>query len=318
VQPRLTDPSPTSIQRIHAVINPASGRVAPSARERLAALVAEFGLALRVTELETGRCEAMVRAVVDEGPDLVIVLGGDGTARLVAETCGPTGPVVAPLSGGTMNKLGRALYGPRPWRAALSEALQARTTRWVSGGEVDGHAFYCRAVLGSPALWARPREEIRARNLARAWRRAVVASRKAFTGRLYCEFDEIAARAFALGLICPSVSRAFGADESALEAAVLDLPDARAGVRLAMKNLFGDWRSDLDVTVLRCVEGHTWAEAPIPAMLDGEFMRLGREVEIRFQPRAFRALAPSASALGSIATRADRVRTHAAELTSQA
>jgi diacylglycerol kinase family enzyme len=291
VQLRLTDPPHTSIQRVHAVVNPASGRVAPGATERLAALVSGFGLALRVTELEPGRCEAMVRAVVDEDPDLVIVLGGDGTARLVAETCGPSGPVVAPLSGGTMNKLGRALYGPRPWRAALSEALEARTTRWVSGGEVDGRGFYCRAVLGSPALWARPREEIRARNLARAWRRAVVASRRAFSGRLYCEFDEIPARAFALGLICPTVSRA-GADQAALEAAVLDLPDAKAGVRLAMKNLFGDWRSDPDVTVLGCRQGRTSAEEPIPAMLDGEFVRLGREVEIRFRPRAFRALAP--------------------------
>jgi diacylglycerol kinase family enzyme len=75
---------------------------------------------------------------------------------------------------------------------------------------------------------------------------------------------------------------------------VLDLRDTKAGVRLILNNLFGDWRDDPDVTVRPCVSGRAWAREPIPAMLDGEFFRLGRQVDIRFRPRAFRALAPGA------------------------
>ena len=293
--PLINQPG-VSIRRVHAVINPAAGGVGPGAADELEGLFAELGLDHSVGELVPGRLEDTVQAAIETGPDLMVVLGGDGTARLVAEMCGPHGPLVAPLCGGTMNKLGRALYGSRPWREALFGALTAGETRWVPGGEVGGRAFYCRAVLGSPALWARAREAMRARKLGLAWRRAVIATRRAFPAPLRYQFNgtEIG-RGLAIGLICPTISRALGEDEGALEAAVLNLRDVRAGVRLALNNLFGDWRDDPDVTVRRCVSGRAWARTPIPAMLDGEFFRLGRQVQARFRPRAFRALVQGAA-----------------------
>lgn len=295
----LTDPAGVSIQRVHAVVNPASGSVGPGAADELAALLAELGLDHQVSELAPGQSEAIVRAAIDSGPDLMVALGGDGTARLVAEMCGPLGPLVAPLSGGTMNKLGHALYGPKPWREALSEALTGGEVRCVPGGEVGGRAFYCSAVLGPPALWAKAREAVRARKLGRAWRRSIIASRKAFQSRLRYQFNGEIGRGMAIGLICPTVSRAPEKHVEALEAAVLDLRDARGGVRLALSNLLGDWRNDPDVSVRPCVSGRAWAREPIPIMLDGEFFRLGRQLDLRFRPRAFRALAPRANQAAS-------------------
>jgi diacylglycerol kinase family enzyme len=288
---RLSERPGVSIRRVCAVVNPASGGVRPGAAGELAALFAELGLDGRVSELAPGKFEAVVRAAIAAGPDLIVALGGDGTARLVAEACGPTGPLVAPLSGGTMSKLAHALYGANPWRQALAEALARGEPRWMPGGEVGGRAFYCSAVLGSPALWARAREAIRARRPGRAWRRALVASHNAFLPRLGYELGADVGHGQAIGLICPTVSRALEDDEGALEAAVLDLRDARAGVRLALSSLFGDWRADPDVTVRQCVSGRAWARGPIPTMLDGEFFRLGARLDIRFRPRAFRALA---------------------------
>ncbi|HEY1414959.1 MAG TPA: diacylglycerol kinase family lipid kinase, partial [Caulobacteraceae bacterium] len=96
-----------------------------------------------------------------------------------------------------------------------------------------------------------------------------------------------------IGLICPTVSRALDGEDEALEAAVLDLRDTRAGVRLILNHVFGDWREDPDVTVRPSVSARAWARDPIPGMLDGEFFRFGRQVEIRFRARAFRALAPT-------------------------
>jgi diacylglycerol kinase family enzyme len=295
VQIRLADQAGVQIRRVHAVINPAAGRLEPEAADELAALFAKFGLDHRVSQLEPGQLEDSVRAAIASGPDLVVVLGGDGTARLVAELCGPGGPLVAPLPGGTMNKLGRALYGPKPWREALAAALAEGAARWAPGGEVGGRAFYCSAVLGSPALWARAREAIRARKLRRARRWAMMAVRNASPARLRYQFDGQIGRALALGLICPTVSRALRQDEGALETAVLDLKGASDGIRLALSHLFGEWRDDPDVTVRRSVKGRAWAKDAIPAMLDGEFFRLGRRVEFSFRPRAFRALAPAAA-----------------------
>ena len=123
------------VRRVHAVINPASGGVGPGAESELSALFAELGLDHRVSALVPGRFDATVRAALDTGPDLMVVLGGDGTARRVAEMCGPAGPLLAPLSGGTMNKLGRALYGSTPWREALFGALTCGEARWMPGGD---------------------------------------------------------------------------------------------------------------------------------------------------------------------------------------
>lgn len=292
----LPDDSAVAIRRVHAVVNPASGSVGPGAADELAALFAELGLQHRVCELTPETAETAVRAAVDAAPDLVVVLGGDGTARTVAEMCGPQGPLVAPLSGGTMNKLGRALYGSRPWREALTQALEHGQARWMPSGEVGGRAFYCGAVLGPPALMARAREAIRAHELGRALRRAVIASRKALRARLSYELEGKVGRGVAISLICPTVSRSPGAHEDALKAAVLEPPEgevgATAGFRWTLRHLIGDWRHDPALT-MPCVSGQAWARSPIPVMVDGEFFRLGRRVDLRFRPRAFRALAPA-------------------------
>ena len=281
-----------TIQRVHALINPASGSVGPTAAAELDALFAELGLNHQVSELVSGQFETTIRAAIVGDPDLSVVSGGDGTSRAVAEMCGRDGPLVAPLSGGTMNKLGRALYGPRPWHEALATALTQGEVRWVNGGEVGGRVFFCSAILGSGALWARAREAVRARDFNRAQREAQIAFRRAFETRLSyrCDTKDIGS-GMAIGFICPTISRALGAEDGALEVALLDLHDAKAGIRLAMNYLLRDWREDPEVTVWRCVHGQVTGEAPIPAILDGEFFRYGREVETRYRPRVFRALA---------------------------
>mgnify|MGYP002133071793 CR=1 FL=1 len=85
------------------------------------------------------------------------VIAGDGTARAGAEMAGPKGPLVAPLPGGTMNMLPNALYGGRDWKTAMADILSDGVERNISGGEIDGRAFYVAAILGSPALWAEAR-----------------------------------------------------------------------------------------------------------------------------------------------------------------
>lgn len=290
--------APPRLSRVELVANPLAGRVGPTAAAEAEAIIGEFGLSARVHTPPPERLEREIRRIVDGGPDLLIVLAGDGTARAAASLCGPDGPLLAPLAGGTMNMLPHALYGDKDWRAALRETLEQGLERPVSGGSVDGEAFYVAAILGPPALWAEAREAARRHQLLEAARRAEIAWKRAFRNNLKFALDGRGpTKAEALSLICPLVSRALPADAPALEAAALHPKSPAEAMRLGLHALLsevvGDWRRDPAVEVTRCRSGWALAErGHVHAILDGEPVRLSRISEFEFLPLAFRALAP--------------------------
>jgi diacylglycerol kinase family enzyme len=288
------------LRTISAVINPAAGGVRPGADAQLRALVAEHGYALDLFSVGPHDVDAVVRKAVDSAPDLLVVLAGDGTARLAAQLCGPEGPLLAPLAGGTLNMLPHALYGAAAWREALHATLTDGVEQMVSGGRVCGHSFYVAAVLGAPALWGQAREALRAGKLGRAVRRVELAVRRAFAGGLrYGAESQPGRRGEALVLICPLVSKAIE-HERALELAALDFHDARELMRLAFGGLTGAWRSDPSVSVELVQHGWASMRGSIPSILDGETHRLPHRAEFEFVPQAFRALAPPDVAVSSL------------------
>jgi diacylglycerol kinase family enzyme len=279
------------VKRIEVVANIASGSVGPGAPEIAERLLAEYGVSGVVHAPQPGELVDCLRTVIDSAPDAVLVLAGDGTARAAAEMAGPDGPLIAPLPGGTMNMLPRALYGDRDWQAAMRACLETGEARTISGGEVGGRLFFVAAILGSPALWATAREAARAGRMDIAIARSRRALKRAFSGRLRFSLDgrpEI--KAEALTLMCPLVSTALDAEERALEAAALDPSSALDVFRLGFNAARGQWREDPSVNAGRCRTGKVRAHGRIPAILDGEPARLDPEVSIRFRPKAFRAL----------------------------
>lgn len=284
------------IRRVEAVVNEASGSVGPGAAEELEAIVAEFGLAVRVTNARGKEIPTALEGAVKAAPDLLVILAGDGTARLGAELAGPDGPLVACLPGGTMNVLPKAFYGDRNWQTALRSALSEGVERPVSGGRVNGQHFFVAAILGAPALWAPAREAVRERKFMLAIKRAVGAWKRALQGDLRYRLDDGAwGRAEAVSVLCPMISKVMD-EETALEVAVLTPQNATEAFGLAVKALWGDWRSDPSVQTHPCRRGVAFARGRIPAILDGETVRLSRRAEIDFQRVAFRALAPEDAA----------------------
>ena len=277
------------------MVNPLSGGVEAGAADALRALLADRDFSSEVVEVQPHGVEAALNDAVAAKPDLLILLAGDGTARLAAELCGPDGPLLAPLPGGTMNMLPHALYGQKPWREALVQALDVGVERRISGGEVDGRRFFVAAILGSPALWATAREAVREGKLKLAVLRARRALKRAFSGHLRFTLDGgDRQKTEAMILMSPLISRAL-ARSDALEALAVNPKGAgevfRLGARALLVDLLGDWRSDPSVSAETCRAGRIWARAHIPAILDGEPHRLNTEARVAFIANAFRALA---------------------------
>lgn len=282
-----------SVRRVEAVVNTASGSTGPDSPAELAAILEGYDLDHRV-HAPAGDLEACIAEALGRRPDLLVVLAGDGTARAAAAMAGAEGPLLAPLPGGTMNMLPRALYGQRSWQDALIDALGNGVAHPVSGGDIEGQAFYCAAMLGSPALFGPAREVVRRGDLRRAVKRARLAVGVAFSGRLrYALEGGTPRKVEALSLICPLISRVLDEHEPALEIAALNPQNAADLVSLGLHAALGDWRADRNVRTDLARRLRVWAKGRIPAILDGETVHIGSLAEVRFVPQAFRALVPA-------------------------
>ena len=294
---------PVRLGRIEIVANELSGSVGPGAASDAEAIARGLGFEAASRVIAPGALMETLTAAVASRPDLLVVIAGDGTANAAAALCGPDGPLLAPLAGGTMNMLPHALYGRQPWRSALREILTDGRVRPVGGGEVAGRPFHVAAILGDPTLWAPAREYLRSGKLRLALRQAVYAFRLSFRRRLRFSLDGGPPRkAQALALMCPLVSKGVPDDNPALEAAAIDPSGFGAVLRLGLHAALapiagpvmgGDWRADPSVTTGQCKAGRAHARRHVNAILDGEPVRLPKSVAFSFAQVAFRALVPA-------------------------
>ena len=292
--------SAVPLRSIVVLVNPLSGGVGDKALEEVQAILADYDLQATVVGLDADNFDARIDEAFKAKADALFVLAGDGTAGTIAARAGPDGPLIAPLPGGTMNMLPKALYGTADWKKALRSALESGTEVPVAGGRVvdriDSRPFYCAAILGAPALWAPAREAVRVGRLRLAWLHGQRALKRAFTGRLrYTLVGEGPGRAEALVLISPTISRAMEAP-TGLEAAAMNTRGAVDAFRLAAHALFDDWRRDSSVRTRPTRYVTVSARSRIPAVIDGEPTLLDAEAEVVFDAVAFRALAPAADA----------------------
>jgi diacylglycerol kinase family enzyme len=288
----LRRPLHEPIRKVTILVNPLSGGVGPQAAAEAEAILSAYDLEATVVTLDGVKIPGQIAEALGSRPDVLFVLAGDGTARAVAAGAGPRGPLIAPLPGGTMNMLPKALYGTGDWKLALRRALEEGAPQAVSGGEVEGEAFYCAAILGAPALWAPAREAMRTGKLKLAWMHGRRALKRACSGHIRFSLDGgQKRRAEALVLISPMISKAMD-EPVGLEAAAMTTSDAAQAFALAARALFDDWRHDPNVTTRPARWINVSARSRIPAVIDGEPMLLGRDASIAFLPRAFMALAP--------------------------
>jgi diacylglycerol kinase family enzyme len=97
---------------------------------------------------------------IAHGADAVVVGGGDGTIAAAGGKLMGTGTALGILPLGTMNMLAKDLGIPLELGAA-ADALARGTIRAIDVAEVNGHAYLCNSVIGSPSWMGRHRERHR-------------------------------------------------------------------------------------------------------------------------------------------------------------
>ena len=158
------------------VVNPAATTTSARTREVLAsALEAELKLEVAHTR-HRGHASELAREAREDGLDLVVVLGGDGTVNevvngLLAGRTRPDVPDLAVVPGGGTNVFTRALGVPRdPVEAtgALLDALRDHRRRSIGLGVAGDRWFTFNAGMGWDAeVVARVDRRRRARSTSR-------------------------------------------------------------------------------------------------------------------------------------------------------
>lgn len=286
--------------RVVAVVNESSGGADAAAAADMAALFRGAGLGEVEILAASGKTLEATLAATTGRADVMVVLGGDGTIRSAADACGSAGRYLVPLPGGTMNMLPRALYGARSWRQALADTLAEPEVRPIAGGIAGETAFFVAALVGAPTLWADAREALRERRPFDAFACAVTAARRSLSEPLAIRFDGgRPGTAEAVVVVCPLISKVLDDRERSLEAAAIETASAAEALRLGFHALFDDWRSDPAVKRAKVRTVQVAGHGRVPMIVDGEKVRVGRTVVIRFVPLAFWALAPAETAAAS-------------------
>jgi diacylglycerol kinase (ATP) len=128
------------------VCHPASGlgragRIAGTVAERLRTVVDDL------VTVEAGTVEESRRLMNEAGDlDLLVVVGGDGSAHQGVQFCAETGTALAVVPAGTGNDLARTLAGtpqdPLDATDALVRAIKDGTTTSIDLGRVDGGPWF--------------------------------------------------------------------------------------------------------------------------------------------------------------------------------
>ena len=286
-----------SQKKVAAIINISSGGCDSESEAEMLQILERAG----VTGCKTwcGASDQIQRVFLEAAthkPEVLVVLGGDGTIRTAAEVCIKTGTYLIPLPGGTLNVLPRALYGDSSWQEALHETLANPSTKELSGGRVGDKIFFVAAVVGAPGLWMEAREAIREGEILNAVRKAGVAVEAMFdTNIQYFISQKVSGEAEVVAVICPLVSEQLSDSEQTLEAAAIDVENATELLGLATAAAFGKWRHHESVTLTKTHLVTVRSKKDIPLFLDGERVKVGNEAEISFAPRAVNVIVPTTS-----------------------
>lgn len=301
----------------HVLLNASSGTALAGgiSAEDLLRRFGELGHQISIDADNARPFEQRLLTARQSSAPVLVAAGGDGTATALAEVAQQTGKRLAVLPLGTANLLARDLRLPLTldaWFAALPDMIEQQ----IDVGEVNGHIFLHKVVIGAVPGIAAVREKIRGN--------ATWAARVGFASHFVRKLNNV--RRFAVEITpedgTPYIHRVHSIavvnndyDEglgkvfhrTRLDAGFLSLYIIRSlslpnALRLSLEMLLGSWRQDqvLEIENVTTVTLRT-RRRRVRAMMDGEVMMLDGPLEFRIRPQALQVLAGPAPAQAATA-----------------
>src|SRR5438105_5506252 len=155
--PKRPHVSCTVVRRVLLIANANAHTVTPYAYDVIGRALAAGTRLEKVETKRRGHATHVARGAADEGVDLVVVLGGDGTVNEVVNGLAASTVPMASLPGGGANIFARGLGMPNDAIEAtgwLLDRLDRRPTR-IPLGRIDGRWFVSNCGFGFDAAIVR-------------------------------------------------------------------------------------------------------------------------------------------------------------------
>ena len=140
-------------KKILFIINPISGKgKKTNVRRDIEKYINPYIFDVSIKETEyAGHASILTRQAVEEGFDIVVAVGGDGTVNEVARSVVHTPTAIAIVPCGSGNGLARHLQIPMNTKGAV-EVINQNTVHCLDYGKIDGHPFFCTCGAGFDAF----------------------------------------------------------------------------------------------------------------------------------------------------------------------
>jgi diacylglycerol kinase (ATP) len=291
--------------RVLLIANPASRRGARLIDRARAAVVAT-GAACELALTERSGHAAEIAAARGREFDVVLTLGGDGTAMEVAGSLAWTEVPIGVLPGGTGNLLARALGVPMKIERAVP-ALLGGTLKRIDLGVIRGHRFAVAAGVGIDAAmveetprWMKRRLGVLAYTIiaSRAALRAVL-RRQFFLARVEVDGELIERRAAAVlfanfGAILEN-RIAFGpgieVDDGVIDCCIFSPRNLRDALRIMWRVTRRDFRPDPSILYRKGTRFRLETEPVLSLQADGELLGT-TPADVTVEPLAVQLLVP--------------------------
>ena len=140
--------------RVLLIVNATASSVTPRVRVVIQkALAADHDLTVAETS-RRGHAERLARGAANDGTDVVVAMGGDGTLNEAANGLAGSTCALAPLPGGSTNVFARTIgvsRDPVEATAQLLASLHRRSYRRIGLGCVNGRRFLFHCGIGFDA-----------------------------------------------------------------------------------------------------------------------------------------------------------------------
>lgn len=282
------------------LINPISGtRDKKGLCDFTASRLKSAGIDVEIAHTQhKGHGAELANRAAQDGTDIVVVAGGDGTVNEVASVLMHTDTALGIIPCGSGNGLARSLGIPMDFDGAVDVIARNRPYA-IDCGMAEGLPFFCTFGVGFDAVVTEKFSSGKRRGKMQYVRSALLEYINFTPDNYALEIDgEIYTENAILIAVCNTSqygNNAYIAPRASLSDGLLDvtvirngsiLQQAIAGIGLLSgqidRNRFVDTFKAKEVKIVRLKEG--------PAQIDGEPLNLGRKISIKCQPSCLRVL----------------------------